>query len=369
MRLRRLLDPGLTVRGAGWQEVEITALAADSRAVRAGTLFAALPGSRADGRAFIDDALARGAAAVLSDPSLAGLALPVPLILDANPRRRLALMAARLFERQPRCIAAVTTQRQDLGRRLHPADLDRPRPRRRLARHARPGCRGVRRSSNLTTPDPVQLHALLAEVAAAGIDHLALEASSHGLDQHRLDGVRLSAAAFTISHATTSIITAASPSTWPPSAGCSASSCRPRVSPCSTPISRSTRRWPRSAATAASPCSTTARGPSGCSCAPKRRTPRGRSCVSRSMARASVRLALVGGFQAANVLAALGLVVACGADPAAAVGTLAGLRGVRGRLERIAGHPKGAQVFVDYAHTPMRSRRRSMRCARMPPAV
>ena len=101
MQLRRLLDPGLTVQGADWREVEITALAADSRAVRAGTLFAALPGSKADGRSFIDDAVARGAAAVLSDPSLAGLTLPVPLILDANPRRRLALMAGRLFERQP----------------------------------------------------------------------------------------------------------------------------------------------------------------------------------------------------------------------------------------------------------------------------
>ena len=70
MRLHRLLDPGLTIQGAGWREVEITALAADSRAVRAGTLFAALPGSKADGRSFIDDAVARGAAAVLSDPSL-----------------------------------------------------------------------------------------------------------------------------------------------------------------------------------------------------------------------------------------------------------------------------------------------------------
>ena len=161
----------------------------------------ALPGSRADGGAFIDDALARGAAAVLSDPSLAGLALPVPLILDANPRRRLALMAARLFERQPPLHRrGHGHQRQDLGRRLHPADLDRPRARRRLAGHARPGRRrGAQDRAILTTPDPVQLYALLAEVAAAGIDHLVLEASSHGLDQHRLDGVRLSAAAFPIS--------------------------------------------------------------------------------------------------------------------------------------------------------------------------
>ena len=84
MRLCRLLDPGVRVQGAAWEDVEIAALAADSRAVGPGTLFAALPGSRADGRAFIRDAVARGAAAVLADPSVAGLALPLPLIPAAG---------------------------------------------------------------------------------------------------------------------------------------------------------------------------------------------------------------------------------------------------------------------------------------------
>ena len=197
MRLSRLLAPGLTVAADG-QQVEITGLTADSREVRPGMLFAALPGSRADGRDFIDDAVARGAAAVLGDPSLAGRVPGVPLILDENPRRRLALMAARWFERQPGCVVAVTgtngkTSVAGFTRQIWTAlglqagslgtlGLEAP---------------GVWRPGNLTTPDPVQLHALLAEVAAAGIDHLALEASSHGLDQHRLDGVRLVAAAFT----------------------------------------------------------------------------------------------------------------------------------------------------------------------------
>ena len=142
MRLRRLLDPGLTVQGAGWREVEITALAADSRAVRAGTLFAALPGSRADGRAFIDDAArarrrsgAQRPVARRPDPAGA-----------ADPGRQPA-PPPRADGRAPvRAPAALHRrghghQRQDLGRRLHPADLDRPRARRRLARHARPGCR------------------------------------------------------------------------------------------------------------------------------------------------------------------------------------------------------------------------------------
>jgi UDP-N-acetylmuramoyl-L-alanyl-D-glutamate--2,6-diaminopimelate ligase len=197
MRLSRLLAPGLSVPDDA-QRVEITGLTADSREVRPGMLFAALPGTRADGRSFIEDAVARGAAAVLADRSLAGRALPVPLILDDNPRRRLALLAARWSERQPACVVAVTgtngktsvagfTRQIWSGLGIAAASL---------------GTLGLeaperRQPGNLTTPDPVRLHALLAEVAAAGVDHLALEASSHGLDQHRLDGVHLRAAAFT----------------------------------------------------------------------------------------------------------------------------------------------------------------------------
>jgi UDP-N-acetylmuramoyl-L-alanyl-D-glutamate--2,6-diaminopimelate ligase len=354
MRLCQLLDPGVTVQGAAWQEVEITALAADSRAVRPGTLFAALPGSKADGRAFIDDAVARGAAAVLVDPSLAHLALPVPLILDANPRRRLALVAARLCERQPRCICAVTgtngkTSVAGFTRQLWTS----------LGLAA--GSLGtlgldagaVQKASNLTTPDPVQLHALLAEVAAAGVDHLVLEASSHGLDQHRLDGVRLSAAAFTnLSrdhfdyHGSFAEYLAAKRRLFSellppegiavlnadqPEYAALAEVCRGRgiaVLDYGGQAARLQLRAQR----------------------PEREGQEILFALDGEQYR--VRLGLVGRFQAANALAALGLVVACGADPAAAAGALAGLRGVRGRLERVPGHPKGAQVFVDYAHTP-----------------
>ena len=155
MRLSWLLAPGLSVG----QQVEITGLTADSREVRPGALFVAVPGSRGDGRSFIDDAVARGAAAVLTDPSLAGRTLPVPLILDENPRRRLALLAARWFDRQPECVVAVTgtngkTSVAGFTRQiwsvlglaagsLGTLGLD---------------AEGVQRSSNLTTPDPVQLN-------------------------------------------------------------------------------------------------------------------------------------------------------------------------------------------------------------------
>jgi UDP-N-acetylmuramoyl-L-alanyl-D-glutamate--2,6-diaminopimelate ligase len=353
MRLSRLLPPGLTVAGDG-QQVEIAGLTADSREVRPGMLFAALAGSRADGRSFIDDAIARGAAAVLADPSLAGLMLPVPLILDANPRRGLALMAARLFERQPSCIAAVTgtngkTSVAGFTRQLW-AKLG-------LAAASLGtlglDAVGVQRSSNLTTPDPVQLHALLAEVAAARVEHLVLEASSHGLDQHRLDGVRLRAAAFTnLSrdhfdyHGSFAEYLAAKRRLFsellPPEGIAVLNADQPEYVPLAdvcrgrgVAVLDYGRRAERLQLRAQVP------------------DHHGQEIRFELDGREhKVRLGLVGRFQAANALAALGLVVACGAEPEAAVGALAGLRGVRGRLERIPGHPKGAQVFVDYAHTP-----------------
>ena len=353
MRLSRLLAPGLTVAGDG-QQVEITGLTADSRDVRPGMLFAALAGSRADGRAFIDDAIARGAAAVLADRSLAGRALPVPLILDENPRRRLALLAARWFRRQPECVVAVTgtngkTSVAGFARQiwaglglaagsLGTLGLEAP---------------GLQRSGNLTTPDPVRLHALLAELAAAGVDHLALEASSHGLDQYRLDGVRFRAAAFTnLSrdhldyHASFAEYLAVKRRLFsellPPEGIAVLNADQPEYAPLAEAcrgrgigVLDYGRRAERLRLLAQVP------------------DERGQDLRLALEGREHrVRLGLVGDFQAANVLAALGLVVACGADPAAAIATLEKLRGVRGRLERIAGHPKGAQVFVDYAHTP-----------------
>ncbi|HLT02857.1 MAG TPA: UDP-N-acetylmuramoyl-L-alanyl-D-glutamate--2,6-diaminopimelate ligase [Geminicoccaceae bacterium] len=353
MRLSCLLAPGLTVAGDG-QQVEITGLTADSRQVRPGTLFVAMPGSRADGRDFIDDAVARGAAAVLTDPSLAGRALPVPLILDDNPRRRLALLAARWFERQPACVVAVTgtngktsvagfTRQIWAGLGLAAGSLGT------LGLDAGP----VQRTSNLTTPDPVLLHALLAEVAAAGIDHLALEASSHGLDQHRLDGVRLVAAAFTnLSrdhfdyHGSLAGYLAAKRRLFsellPPEGVAVLNADQPEYAPLAE-VCRDRGIDVLDYGWRAARLRLIAQTPDA----------EGQAIRFALEGREHrVRLGLVGRFQAANVLAALGLAVASGADPDAAAATLSGLHGVRGRLERIPGHPRGAQVFVDYAHTP-----------------
>ncbi len=176
---------------------KLKGLTQDSRAVKEGYLFAALPGAKTDGRKFIADAVLNGAKYILAVP---GTEVPagVILITDENPRRRLALMAAEFYGRQPERIVAVTgtngkTSTVHFTKQIWKA----------LGyKAASIGTLGVRapgmiRSGSMTTPDPVTLHAELADLAAAGITHLAMEASSHGLDQYRLDGVTMQAAGFT----------------------------------------------------------------------------------------------------------------------------------------------------------------------------
>ncbi len=175
-------------------------LAADSREVKPGYLFAALSGSKTDGARFIEDAVKRGAVAVLGPPGAADQAkgLGVRFIAAANPRLRLAELAAEFYAAQPACIAAVTGTN---GKTSVAAFL------RQIWgfqgwRAASLGTIGIDAPSGHvslghTTPDPVRLHAELARLEAEGVDHLALEASSHGLDQYRLDGVKISAAGFT----------------------------------------------------------------------------------------------------------------------------------------------------------------------------
>src|SRR6266404_8294836 len=182
---------------------EISGLTADSREVRPGYLFAALPGGKLDGRRFIEDAVRRGAAAVLTDDAQGLDALqtrqpPVVVVADPNPRRRLALMAARFHAPQPRTVAAVTgtsgkTSVAAFARQLWQR-LGQPAASLGTLGIVAPG---FTRPGALTTPDPVTLHRDLAELARGGVDHVAMEASSHGLDQYRLDGVGIGIGAFT----------------------------------------------------------------------------------------------------------------------------------------------------------------------------
>jgi UDP-N-acetylmuramoyl-L-alanyl-D-glutamate--2,6-diaminopimelate ligase len=198
MRLSDVLPAGIEPPpGAG--SVEVTGITAASAAVGKGAIFAALPGSKVDGASYVPDALQRGASAVVIGKGK-GVTVPagVALIEVDNPRAALAKIAAKFAGRQPRCAVAVTgtsgkTSVADFTRQIFTS----------LGHKAASvGTIGIVKPDgavygSLTTPDPVTLHATLAALADEGVTHLAFEASSHGLDQNRLDGVELSAAAFT----------------------------------------------------------------------------------------------------------------------------------------------------------------------------
>jgi UDP-N-acetylmuramoyl-L-alanyl-D-glutamate--2,6-diaminopimelate ligase len=337
-------------------EIDIRGLTADSRRVEPGWLFAALPGTRADGRTFIDDALARGAAAVLvpADAPMPTLARPVPIVRDANPRRRLALIAARFHGAQPSIIAAVT------GTQGKTSTVDFTRQ---LWTHL--GCRaaslgtlgvvttGLTTDGALTTPDPVELHRQLAELARGGTDHLAMEASSHGLDQFRLDGVVVTAAAFTNLgrdhldyHPTMEAYLAAKRRLFEtllvPGGAAVLNADVPEFDSLYAMCKKRRLR-------------VLAYGRKGAEIRLESATsgPAGQHLVINLLGRRhEIDYPLAGLFQAMNGLAALGLVIGGGEEREAAIEALTKLTGVRGRLERVAIHPDGAPIYVDYAHKP-----------------
>ncbi len=355
--MSELLGDGLAVQGTGQpRDIEISGLTADSRAVERGFLFAALPGAKADGRNFIDQAITRGAAAILAPTGTALGRCPrgVALVTSDNPRRALALMAARFFGAQPKVIAAVTgtsgkTSTAEFTRQIWAA-LG--------VRAASLGTLGIITPERatygaLTTPDPIGLHRTLADLAAEGTDHLAMEASSHGLDQFRLDGVRVAAAAFTnLSrdhldyHGTVEAYLAAKLRLFDTllvqGGGAVVNADAPEFE------------------TVAARCRAHGARLIGFGREGKELRLVGQELVGDGQRltvelfgrRAEVRFPVAGGFQAMNALAALGLVIATGAEPMAAFTALERLGGVHGRIELVAHHPNGAPIFVDYAHKP-----------------
>lgn len=342
------------------EDREIRGLTADSRAVERGFLFAALPGSRHDGRAFIAEAVACGAVAVLAPQ---GTALPegagaAALVADDNPRRRLALMAARFYEVQPRSIAAVT----GTNGKTSVASFTRQIWQRLGYRAASLGTLGLVPArpdapKSLTTPDPVELHRCLAALARDGIDHLAMEASSHGLDQHRLDGVRVTAAAFTNVtrdhldyHGSMAAYLAAKRRLFAELLAADGTAVLNADDPAAAALAE---------ACAARGLRVMTYGSRGRELRLLRQEPTQdgqRLTLEIDGRRHEVSLLLAGTFQAANVLAALGLVLATGAQTPGtldhALDVLGGLEGVPGRLESVGRTPRGAEVYVDYAHTP-----------------
>lgn len=353
MRLKDVLPPGVALPpGAG--DVEVHNVTASSAGAGPGIIFAALPGSKTDGAIYIPDAIARGACAVITgrgkSPSPAG---NIPIIEADNPRRVLALIAARLHAGQPQIAVAVTgtsgkTSVADFTRQIFSA-LGRPAASLGTIGLIKPG---EAIYGSLTTPDPVTLHATLAGLAKEGITHLAFEASSHGLDQHRLDGVKLTAAAFTNLgrdhmdyHASIEDYLEAKLRLF-----------TELLAPGQTAVVNTDGAYHERVAAAC-----VARRLRVLSVGRRGETLKRMALGNDGFAQAvsieadgrthHIRLPLVGAYQVENALTAAGLAIAAGEDTGAVLASLETLRGVPGRLE-IIGEANGGLAVVDYAHKP-----------------
>ncbi|HUK60864.1 MAG TPA: UDP-N-acetylmuramoyl-L-alanyl-D-glutamate--2,6-diaminopimelate ligase [Stellaceae bacterium] len=334
---------------------EITGLTSDSREAKAGDLFAALSGTRTDGTRFIGEAIAKGAAAVLTSDGAAASALPVPVIVDPAPRRRLALIAARFHAPQPKTIAAVT----GTNGKTSVAVFTRQIWAQRGWRAASLGTIGIvgpdfERPGNLTTPDPVALHRELNGLARKGIDHVVVEASSHGLDQFRLDGLTLSAAAFTNLtrdhldyHVDMSAYFAAKRRLFaellPPGGTAVLNADGPEGRELAALGAARGQRVILFGRSGDAELRLLGAEPEGAG---------QRITIDAFGSRSTLLLPLIGTFQAMNALAALGLAVATGVPVDVAVSALKQLEGAPGRMEHVATRATGAPIIVDYAHTP-----------------
>ncbi len=366
-KTRSLTELGLAAPGQ--PDVPIGGLALDSRDVRQGWLFAALPGTRVHGGEYIPYALRMGASAILTDRAGAALASgalsaaraerDVALVLAENPRQALAYAAALWHGAQPETIAAVTgtngkTSVASFTRQLWEY-LEIP--------GASLGTMGIEGAYSAplehTTPDPLTLHAHLAAMAAQGVDHLVLEASSHGIEQHRLDGVRLSAGAFTNLtqdhldyHGTMDAYFEAKAELF-----------RRLLPDGATAVINIDQEPGRIMAEIAAERGlrvlSMGRAPEAdLRIHAQRLDETGQNLIiSLRGERQMLRLDLIGGFQAENAMLAAGLALACGASQQAISGALEHLHGVRGRMQLAARRENGAPVFVDYAHTPDALRR------------
>mgnify|MGYP001765916876 CR=1 FL=1 len=343
--LPRIGDPSL-------RNAEVRGVTADSRAVGPGFVFFAVPGVKADGLTFAPQAIAAGAIAVVAERAPSA-ALDAPVAVVEDVRAALSQAAAVFYPRQPATIAAITgtsgkTSVAAFARQLWLAQGQAA---------ASLGTIGVVSPSgevydSLTTPDPVMLHKLLDTLAGSGVTHLAMEASSHGLDQRRLDGVRLSVAAFTnLSrdhldyHPTVEDYLRAKlrlfDTLLPPG--------KPAVIDADSDVAARVIAAARSRG--AAPLTVGARGDF---LRLVRAEPEGlatRLEIAVAGRTYRVRLPLAGGFQVSNALVAAGIVIAAGENAEKVLAALEYLSGAPGRLE-LVGRKGQAPVFIDYAHKP-----------------
>ncbi|MGP9821407.1 UDP-N-acetylmuramoyl-L-alanyl-D-glutamate--2,6-diaminopimelate ligase [Salinarimonas sp. NSM] len=334
--------------------VTVSGVAVDSRVVTPGGLFVAVPGTKVDGLRFVPAAIAAGATAVAGEAARpADLDASVAWVRVADARAALAQAAARLHPRQPETIVAVT----GTAGKSSVADFVRQIEDARGNASASLGTLGIVTSAGasyggLTTPDPVALHRTLERLAGDGITHLAVEASSHGLDQKRLDGVRLAAAAFTNLgrdhldyHPTMEAYFEAKMRLFRVLLPAD----RPAVinadgdwSDRAEAVARETGRRVLSTGVKGTDLRLLSATRTGFS---------QRLRIAHTGGETEVDLPLIGDFQVENALVASGLAIAAGAEPEATLAALARLRGVPGRLEAV-GETNGALCLVDYAHKP-----------------
>ncbi|MDR3508072.1 MAG: UDP-N-acetylmuramoyl-L-alanyl-D-glutamate--2,6-diaminopimelate ligase [Caulobacteraceae bacterium] len=331
----------------------ITGVTADSRQVRPGFLFAALPGAKVDGRAFAAAAVQAGAAAILAGGEIEGLSVPVVAFTD--PRRAYALAAAAFWGAQPQTCVAITGTNGKTSIAVFCRQIFA-----RLGyRSASMGTLGVQTGAEqltpagLTTPDAGDVARLMAELAGRGVTHLALEASSHGVDQRRLDGVGLTAAGFTNLtqdhldyHGTMGAYRAAKLRLF--------ETLLPRGA--TAVLNADSEAFAAFAASAAlSGHTILSVGERGQSLTLTGRAllPEGqRLSISAHGRDYDVLLPLAGGFQASNALVAAGLCIAAGEPTEAVLEALEHIEGAPGRLQRVGAGPRGGEAFVDFGHTP-----------------
>ena len=340
------------------QDRMITGITADSRKVADGYLFAALPGVSVDGRKFAPEAVKAGAAAVLAQEDMPDLGVPV--IVAEDPRRAFALAAARFWEHQPATTVAVTgtngkTSVAAFCRQIFNAAGHRA---------ASIGTLGVRATGpdgfdaqltppGLTTPDASDMAELMARLAGLQVTHLALEASSHGVDQRRLDGVTLKAAGFLNLtqdhldyHVTMEAYRAAKLrlfETLLPAGGTAVLNAD----------SDSFSAFAAAATVSGHTLMTVGEAGQSLRMAARSMTPSGQRLSLEVDGRTfQVNLPLAGGFQASNALVAAGLCLAAGEGIDTVLGALERLEGAPGRLQRVGARAGGGEAYVDYAHTP-----------------
>ena len=355
MKLRDLFSDDATLEAQA-EATAIAGLAVDSRLVTPGDLFFALAGSVTDGVRYVDAAIASGAVAIAGDRAPPG-GCPVPFVTTPNPRLALALAAAKFYPKQPATIAAVTGTSgktsvavfaRQIWLRLGYAS----------ASIGTIGLVSEKRTvyGSLTTPDPIALHRQLDDIAREGVTHLAFEASSHGLDQYRLDGVRISAGGFTnLSrdhldyHPDVARYLAAKLRLFRDLVVAGGAAVISADHDCSAQVIDAAHRRGLRLVTV---------GAKGDGAGEGIRLVEAeidglgqRLALEHRGVPYSIRLPLVGAFQIENALVAAGLAIATGSEAEEVFANLEYLEGAKGRLERVGEH-NGAPIFVDYAHKP-----------------